>query len=93
MQKVLCNNSRVLCCAAGVFGVSDVQQLLHWLDSLARNPKGTDDVKAVTGVLPPVQKLVLQLLGQLNLVSRTCVHHEHGLLRCAMHLFYQLCTK
>lgn len=60
--------SAVLCCAAGVFDVSDVQQLLRWLDSLARNPKGTDDVKAVTGVLPPVQKLVLQLLGQLNVV-------------------------
>lgn len=43
--------------------------MLHWLDSLARQPKGTDDVKAVTGVLPPVQKLVLQLLGQLNMVG------------------------
>lgn len=55
--------------SAGVFDVQDMQLLLRWLDMLARNPKGTDDVKAVTGVLPPVQKLVLQLLGQLNLVG------------------------
>lgn len=48
--------------------MADMQLLLHWMDMLARNPKGTDDVKAVTGVLPPVQKLVLQLLGQLNMV-------------------------
>lgn len=55
--------------SAGVFDVQDMQLLLRWLDMLARNPKGTDDVKAVTGVLPPVQKLVLQLLCQLNLVG------------------------
>jgi hypothetical protein len=58
---------------AGVFDVADMQLLLRWLDMLARNPKGTDDVKAVTGVLPPVQKLVLQLLGQLNMVSEDLV--------------------
>lgn len=55
--------------------MADMQLLLRWLDMLARNPKGTDDVKAVTGVLPPVQKLVLQLLGQLNMV-------RGGLRRC-----------
>jgi hypothetical protein len=52
----------------GVFDVPDMQLLLRWLDMLARNPKGTDDVKTVMGVLPPVQKLVLQLLGQINMV-------------------------
>lgn len=57
---------------AGVFDVADMQLLLRWLDMLARNPKGTDDVKAVAGVLPPVQKLVLQLLGQLNMVRGAC---------------------
>lgn len=57
---------------AGVFDVADMQLLLRWLDMLARNPKGTDDVKAVTGVLPPVQKLVLQLLEQLNMVRGAC---------------------
>lgn len=49
--------------------MSDMQLLLRWLDLLARNPKGADDVKSVPGVLPPVQKLVLQLLGQLNMVG------------------------
>lgn len=55
-----------------------MQLLLRWLDMLARNPKGTDDVKAVTGVLPPVQKLVLQLLGQINMVSDYAVMHGCG---------------
>jgi hypothetical protein len=65
-----------------VFDISDVQQLLRWLDSLARHPKGTDDVKAVTGVLPPVQKLVLQLLGQLNLVGIFAKYLHHNI--CAL---------
>lgn len=54
---------------AGIFDLADMQQLLHWLDVLARHPKGADDVKTVSGVLPPVQKLVLQLLGELNMVG------------------------
>lgn len=70
-----CNlRSHMMCvcyalCAAGVFDVADMQLLLRWMDMLARNPKGTDDVKSVSGVLPPVQKLVLQLLGQFKMVG------------------------
>jgi hypothetical protein len=51
-----------------VFDLSDLQLLLRWADALARNPKGADDAQPVAGVLPPVQKLVLQLLGALNAV-------------------------
>jgi hypothetical protein len=65
-------------CAAGVFDVADMQLLLRWMDMLARNPKGTDDVKSVSGVLPPVQKLVLQLLGQFNMVGLALGLHWSG---------------
>lgn len=45
-----------------------MQLLLKWMDGLARHPTGADDVTPVPGVLPPVQKLVLQILGHFNTV-------------------------
>lgn len=49
--------------------LADTQLLLKWMDALARYPTGADDVTPVPGVLPPVQKLVLQILGQFTGVS------------------------
>jgi hypothetical protein len=54
----------------GGFDLEDTEALLRWCAGLARCPLGVDDVTPVPGVLPPVQKLVLQLLGHLSLVSR-----------------------
>ncbi|WIA43332.1 hypothetical protein OEZ86_009826 [Tetradesmus obliquus] len=52
----------------GAFDHADMQLLLKWMDGLARHPTGADDVTPVPGVLPPVQKLVLQILGHFNTV-------------------------
>eukprot|EP00775_Hariotina_reticulata_P011566 gene11566-11710_t len=56
----------------GAFDLPDMQMLLHWLSDLARHPTGADDVTPVPGVLPPVQKLVLQILGHFNTVDICC---------------------
>jgi hypothetical protein len=53
----------------GAFDLADMQLLLKWLDALARHPTGADDVTPVPGVLPPVQKLVLQILAHFNTVG------------------------
>jgi hypothetical protein len=74
----------------GVFDVQDMQLLLRWLDMLARNPKGADDVKAVTGVLPPVQKLVLQLLGQINMVRALLQMRKETQLQSACPVYNQI---
>jgi hypothetical protein len=55
----------------GAFDLADMQLLLKWLDALARHPTGADDVTPVPGVLPPVQKLVLQILAHFNTVRAT----------------------
>jgi hypothetical protein len=55
--------------ATSAFDVEDTEALLRWCNAFARYPLGADDVTPVPGVLPPVQKLVLQLLGQLSPVS------------------------
>jgi hypothetical protein len=57
----------------GAFDLADMQLLLKWLNALARHPTGADDVTPVPGVLPPVQKLVLQILAHLNTVSAAAV--------------------
>jgi hypothetical protein len=53
----------------GAFDLADMQLLLRWLNALARHPTGADDVTPVPGVLPPVQKLVLQILAHFNTVG------------------------
>lgn len=46
------------------FDAEDVRALLKWLDAFARHPLGADDAPPVPGVLPPVQKAALAVLGQ-----------------------------
>ena len=57
--------------ATTAFDLEDTEALLRWSNAFARYPLGVDDVSPVSGVLPPVQKLVLQLLSQLSPVSGT----------------------
>lgn len=53
----------------GIFDLADMKLLLKWLAALARYPVGADDVTPVPGVLPPVQKLVLQTFAHFNSVG------------------------
>jgi hypothetical protein len=62
----------------GAFDLADMQLLLRWLDALARHPTGADDVTPVPGVLPPVQKLVLQILAHFNTVRASYVNAVCG---------------
>lgn len=52
-----------------VFDLQDTLLLLKWVDAFVRYPVGADDVTPVHGVLPPVQKSVLAVLGHLCPVS------------------------
>jgi hypothetical protein len=66
----------------GAFDLADMQLLLRWLDALARHPTGADDVTPVPGVLPPVQKLVLQILAHFNTVRASCATAVMPVCRC-----------
>lgn len=51
------------------FDLQDTRQYLRWLDQFARYPFGPDDVMGVQGILPQVQKGVLQGFSQMAPIS------------------------